>query len=773
MKRQSLRSLILPLLTTPMVSWASDPSFDDMLDMDLSALVEMEVTTPARKGQVALEAPASVTLVTREMIARRGYLTLEDVLRDVPGVDIATGQPAGEYPTHFLYRGIGDVGQTKILIMVDGIVRNDVSNGWSRNVGYDFTLNDVEKIEIIGGPASALYGANAYAGLVNVITRRPEAAPAGWSVEAGAAAGAHATVAPEAVVRYRGANGVAAQLAGRWFHSDGDGGEDRWDPGRYYRDNLEPDSVRTTEHGTIANDRNADGSRKTVADGFGTDVDDLYLRGRIGVGGFGAGFTFWDRDEGLGSEVVGYEYFAQTDGLEYRAHHRGYTGYADYRFDLAEETESYTRAYFRNTQILPETGFYYTFQYQSVDNGTEAATPDKKKGYHGEGFVAGAEQQVTAALSERNSLVAGLQVEQEIKEYFGISLGPEQDASSTIVASTYATEERTVRPVYFSRNAALYAQDEHRFGDDHSLTAGLRLDLDDEYGHTLNPRLSLVRSPGRGVGFKVLYGQAFKAPTVFEQFDEWRGNADLEPEKISTAEVEVSYQAADRAYARAGLFHSRMTDLIAVAPNPDPARTPIGPQGQYATYYQNVGSTQVTGLALDANVQLAEGVFGYANYSFTRGEDGELANISQHKANAGLNARAHRHVNVNVRCNWRGRMRAPASNRYFQPKTAASVDEVGYDYVTEDDPDGYLDGHFLVHATLTGAGLFGQEWDLQPQLIVRNLLGTEYATMGRQTGSGTRPVDEVQPQVMNPSGFIPAYHPQPGREVLLVLRYSM
>ncbi len=143
---------------------------DELLGTDLDMLMDMTVVTPARKGQTVAEAPASVTVITREMIQRRGYLNLEDALKDVPGFDFTTGQPAGEYPTHFLYRGVGDVGQTKMLVMEDGIVINDVSNGWARHVGYNFMLNDVEKIEIIGGPGSALYGANAYAGLVNVIT---------------------------------------------------------------------------------------------------------------------------------------------------------------------------------------------------------------------------------------------------------------------------------------------------------------------------------------------------------------------------------------------------------------------------------------------------------------------------------------------------------------------------------------------------------------------------------------------------------------------------
>jgi hypothetical protein len=117
-------------------------------------------------------------------------------------------------------------------------------------------------------------------------------------------------------------------------------------------------------------------------------------------------------------------------------------------------------------------------------------------------------------------------------------------------------------------------------------------------------------------------------------------------------------------------------------------------------------------------------------------------------------------------------VKAPISNRYFQPKDAASIAAVGYAYVTEVDPDGYMDGHLLLNLTLTGRKIFGEGPKLTPQLVVRNLLGSEYTGIGRQSGSGTRPLDELQPLVQNPSGFIPPYHPQPGRELFIVLQYD-
>ena len=510
-----------------------------------------------------------------------------------------------------------------------------------------------------------------------------------------------------------------------------------------------------------------------MADGFGTDVDDVYLRGRIQKGPFVLDFIYWDKQEGLGSEVVGYEYFANTKGVDYRVHHRGYSTVGRYSADLAAGLAATSRLYFRSTQILPETGFLYTYKYQSVDNGSDPPVVDKIKGYHGEGYIAGLEQQFDLDLSPDNSLVAGFQLEQEIKQYFGISLGPSQDASSTIVQSTFDSEEEGVQPMFFSKNAALFVQDQHCVGMDYTFTGGLRLDLDDEYGQVLNPRLSLVRSPRQGVGLKLLYGQAYKAPTVFELFDEFRGNEDLDPERIATAEIELNYRLARSALLKAGYFYSKLTDIIVVASNPDTTRVPIGPNSEYLDYYQNVGSTSIRGLTLSADLEWNQRLRGYASFSRTVGEDGDpLDNTARHKANFGIDYLLARKLSLDLRANWRGRVKAPSSNLYFHPMNDDAIAEIGYDYVREADPDGYMDGELLLNLTLTGRQVFGADLDLTPQLVVRNLLGTDHMGMGRQSGSGARPVDALQPQVQNPSGFIPPYHPQPGREVFFSLWYD-
>src|SRR5690606_32204824 len=80
---------------------------------------EVQVVSASRRGQRISEAPSNIVVLTQEMIRRRGYLTMTEALQDVPYFDFTTFHDSGEYPTHFLLRGLTDVGQTKVLTMED------------------------------------------------------------------------------------------------------------------------------------------------------------------------------------------------------------------------------------------------------------------------------------------------------------------------------------------------------------------------------------------------------------------------------------------------------------------------------------------------------------------------------------------------------------------------------------------------------------------------------------------------------------------------------
>lgn len=750
---------------------------EELFEYSLEELLELKVETASRKEEPLREAPAHVMVVTRSMIEERGYLSLTDVIRDLPGFDIATGPPAGEYPTHYAFRGISDVGQTKVLVMIDGRVINDVSNGWSHGMGYEMHLTDVERIEIVAGPGSVLYGANAYAGVINLITRKGSdhdaETPGSWT-DARLMYGVNNTMVSELLYAHRFDNGFFLQLSGRHFYSDGDGGLGRPDPGGYFTRNVEPDVVNTTEHGLIPNERNPDGSRKAIPEGFNTRINDTSIRLRLEKDGLSAGLHFFDRFEGLGSEVVGYEYFANSE-LPYFVHHRGLMGYLQYDYEIAEGVEASTRATYLSTSVLPDTGFVYTYQYQSVDNGMDTPVADKAKGYHGRGYAVTLNQIFSAELFEHeafsNSLLAGFLLEERVEEYFGISLGPQQDGTSTIVESTYPSEARSVQPAYFSTRFGVYLEDRQRFSDHYILSAGVRLDVDTEHDPVLNPRIGFVGNPWDFLLFKVIYGEAFKAPTVFELNDEWRGNPDLAPEKIRTLEVEVQGVLEPWVSLRFNGFINFAENLISVATNPDPERYPVGELGQRETFYQNIGARRIGGFSLHGDFEIVPSLTAYTNYHFlTQLDGGAVDNVARHKVNVGLNYRLFDWVNFNGRLNWVGPTRAPTTNRYFHPKDGPFVAD-HYDYVLAENPDGHAPSYVLTNLTITGLDVLPSSGvGLFPQLIVRNVLNADIITLGRQSGSGTRPLQ--QPRVPNPEGFIPAYHPQAPFEIFFRLRMT-
>lgn len=734
---------------------------------DLEELSNTKVFSASRSKQTVSEAPANIIVITKEQIESRGYRTLQEVMKDLPGFDFSTDQPSGEYPSHFIFRGVGDVGQTKFVIMVDGIPQNDVSNGWARGTGYNFVMTDVERIEFVSGPGSALYGRNAFSGFINVITKDEINGDKKASLDVHLNGGTYQTYNPELFFRYKGTKGLNFQLSGRYYSTQGDQGIYRYDPGRYFHGNLETDSVLTINQGVIAND-----SIKPINSGFNTSVNDYYIRGKLSQGGFSLSFNFWDKQEGLGSEVVGYEYFTNTSGIDYGIRHQGKTIAMNYDYEVSKSFRSISRLYYVNTSVLPETGFTYVYQYQSVGNGVDSATTDRKKSYTSEGFSIGVEQQFIFDLGEKNRLVTSVQAEQKIREYFNISVDEQQDRNSNI--SSKPGEEGEYQPVYYSKNGAFLLQDEHQISDKFKITAGVRYDFDQLFGNVLNPRAALVFYQPEGLGAKLLYSHGFKAPTIFELQDEWRGNTDLTPERVQTAELEISYKKKQQFYGTVDIFHNQLENLIIVAPNPDTAAVPIGVNGEHTNIYQNLGQRQVMGAAVNVNFKIFENLQGFANYCFMTDENfGHIDNIAMHKANLGITYLAANMINIDLRANIIGKTKAPITNRYFYEKTPETIEEIGYDYITEESPDGFLEAVAIFNLRIGTKDLISSDkFSLSPNLLIKNLFNTGYGLMGRQSGDGVRPISDLQPYVRNPVGFIPAYHPQAGIEVFIGLKFG-
>lgn len=171
MTRKFITILLLLLCSPLSVAQASD-SFEDTMLMFVGE-EESVVTAASRFPESPLTAPAMVALVEREEIQRRGYRTLGELIADQPGFFVVN---AGRGSVVFL-RGLRDA----VLFLYDGVpLTTDITKSFSP-LDREFSLAAIERVEIITGPGSVLWGTDAFAAVVNIVPARASQRP-GWSL---------------------------------------------------------------------------------------------------------------------------------------------------------------------------------------------------------------------------------------------------------------------------------------------------------------------------------------------------------------------------------------------------------------------------------------------------------------------------------------------------------------------------------------------------------------------------------------------------------------
>ncbi|MCU0661253.1 MAG: TonB-dependent receptor [Myxococcota bacterium] len=152
----------------------------EFIDMSLSELLSVKVESVSKKAERTFDAPLAVSVITRDEIRRSGARTIMEALRLAPGL-IVREQTVGNYDIHV--RGLDnvppntqlhDMASSTLLVMVDYRVVYNYFQGGTFWETIPVGLHDVERIEIIRGPAAALYGPNAVTGVINIITARPK-----------------------------------------------------------------------------------------------------------------------------------------------------------------------------------------------------------------------------------------------------------------------------------------------------------------------------------------------------------------------------------------------------------------------------------------------------------------------------------------------------------------------------------------------------------------------------------------------------------------------
>ncbi len=457
--------------------------------------------------QTLEDAPASVTIVTAAEIRRFGYRTLADALRNVRGFYM-TSDRMYQYSG---VRGIAIPGDynSRFLIMVNGhsLTENvyNSNNFFGQDFGLDMEL--VERIEIIRGPTSALYGSNGMLASINVITRSPVDAPRGAVSVEGGSFGQKKTLVSSAMNLGKGANLL---LSASVFN----------DSGRELRVSADEggEAVSGLAHGVDAqrgyhtfanlvwNKWSFTGyfnSREVRAPLYGSgsifdDSGSWILDQRNFVA------ATYSSDIGLNGKLRWNNYYDQ-----YR-----YRDRIDYPLDGGDIEDNRTSAY----------GDWITSQLTFTH-------PVKKLG----------------------DLTAGMQGQLEVR-----NLQINEDAAPERIPIL-----RISRP---DRSAALFAQQEWKLTPKLTAYFGLRFDVSKNFGNFASPRLAVVFRPSQKTSYKLVYGRPFRNPSAYEQFYDdglaLHANPYLVQETASSVEGSVERKLNSRLTALVNAYQHRLNNVI-------------------------------------------------------------------------------------------------------------------------------------------------------------------------------------------------------------------
>jgi len=693
-------------------------------------LSEIKVTTGSLKDENTLSAPTNVIIITKRMIDERNYQTLVDICQDIPGFDFMTfNDGGGEYPTFNMHRGIGTIGNSKILVMLDGVVQNNISFNWSLLWTYENMLIDIERVEIIQGPGSVMYGAQAFSGIIHIITKKDFT-----GIRAKVFFGSNSMIGADVFAGKDFKNDLNLSFAIHTYHSDGDMG-DRYDPGNYFHNNKYTDTILQDYDAIgnyITNIANPIGGQ-TIPSGFNTKNNSYSFRIKGTYKNNEINVSFWEYEKGNFSHIVGYEYdmVSGSSKSKSRAYHILFKNKTEINLKLSLNSD----IVYRGTNILPETGFKYLYRF-----------PNLVKNYASYAYQSYLEEKLYYKLKNNNVILFGLKGMYSKKNERIVSLGL-FPTSTTVSLSSWKVAQ-TGGGLYVPQNykpinvyeTAVYALWDNKWTNFLSSSFGIRYDLSTEFGSVFNPRLAFVYQSNKNIGFKFLYGTAFRQPSVFELTSEFRGNPNLKPENITTYEIETNVLLFQNKFAlKSNVYLSDMKDFI------NKVSDISMPSGER---YENIGSSKVAGASAIGTYKLANNVVFNANYNYMIGkltDDGEWLSIertAKHKINAGFTSYFFKEkLMFDVRMNYVGKRKAQLTNIWLQT---------------------YENGFAPSYTKFNFNTSYNFSKRFKIQFTVNNLLDKQYYGVGRETGSSF--IDEYDYRTNpNPDGHIPAYHPQQGR----------
>lgn len=589
--------VVLPLIWSGL-SASAFGQFDDESELRRYYGDEDTISIATSIRQPISKAPAVASVITAEDIRRMGATDIDDVLETVPGLHVARNQ---FFNPIYVFRGIYSNNNPQVLVLVNGISIGNIFQG-DRGIAWSgMPVQAISRIEVIRGPGSAVYGADAFAGVINIITKTAEDIR---SSEFGLRAGSFSTTEGWLV---HGANWGKTDVAFTFEYLKTDG----------FDKIVEADAQTALDSLFGTNASKAPGPVNMERENYNIRLD--LKRGQ------------WGLRAGVQNSLHRGDYVGVAQAISGTNADKSLRWSTDITYNNPDS--------FEDVDLQAQLSYFHSDHKIVGNNEVYPPGANLGGGVFTDGVIGNpgaSEYQVRFNTSAFFSSLPRHQYRVGLGYFYGnlYKVTHESNFGFDPIGKVFfpvgAIIDLSDTPLTYLRegdrkNYYGFGQYIGKIADDWELTLGLRYDHYDDFGGTTNPRAALVWSTTYKLTTKLLYGTAFRAPAFAETRAQNNpavlGNPDLGPEKIRSIELVFDYQSNDNLRLSINLFNYTWNDII-----------DFYPIGNGAKLAQNNGKRDGRGFETEINWRLSDRLSLKSNFAYVDTEE-IVAGVSNTTAN--------------------------------------------------------------------------------------------------------------------------------------------
>ncbi|MFV5701480.1 TonB-dependent receptor [Flavobacterium sp. XS2P12] len=511
----------------------------DLIELSLDELMNIEVITASKKSENRKIAPATIYVVTEKDIIENGYTDLTNLLENVPGV-------VAIRTDHFTFGGqrgfLSNFSQT--ILLVNG---REMQNLFASEtfIATQFATHNIKQVEILQGPASALYGANALVGVINIITKNDS--PDFNGIEYHAGIGTQGTQSQSFVF---GKNLKDFRISGsfRYFRSN------LWD----YKDFIKD---------TINFRQGVPSKAFPVNQEFKQSSWSLPYAAKISYKDFYVGIEGYELKGSKGLENISLDYTNQSDYRQLALYYAGMEKEINAKLKINTELQFYKERFW---------GVNYTFDNAIYDtlvkNGHNPDSPLTDHEIKDNFMMAYSQQSSSGSKRYKGNIQLNYVPSQTLSIIGGytfdmfdlLGLARSTDRLNFSFDETRSIENRMRKPFFRQYKNSLFLQLQKTLFDKLYITLGGRFDYHNIYKSILTFRSGLVYTPFQKTSIRFLFGQAFREPNIFELGASSVNNVvnELDPARMNTFEVGINQSFTSNLLANIVAYKNIATNFI-------------------------------------------------------------------------------------------------------------------------------------------------------------------------------------------------------------------